>query len=138
MEEDISFLVEDPVADDKRKLVELWSWLVSNGGVNEANVNRDQVVMLAVFDCKFDVVAEFVSIVDEDPYSCSCVTVVCCVDWGDEAKFEDLEFWVEGSGELIVTFIDGVKETCVVDGFLLGVLLVLSLAGSVGSEPNDS
>ena len=39
---------------------------------------------------------------------------------------------------LIVTFIDGVEKTCAVDGFLLGVLFVLSLVGSVGSEPKDS
>ena len=40
MEEDVSVLVENLVADDTGKLVELWSWLVSNGGVNEVNVNR--------------------------------------------------------------------------------------------------
>ena len=45
---------------------------------------------------------------------------------------------MEGSGELIVTFIDGVEEACVVDGFLLGVLFVLTPVGTVGSEPKDS
>ena len=36
--------------------------------------------MLVEFDFKFNVVVEFVSIVDEDPYSCGCVTVVSFVD----------------------------------------------------------
>ena len=36
--------------------------------------------MLVAFDFKLDVGVEFVSIVDEVPYSCGCVTVVCVVD----------------------------------------------------------
>ena len=65
MEEDVSVLVENLVADDTGKLVELWSWLVSNGGVNEVNVNRGRVVMLVVFDFKFDVGVEVVGTSDE-------------------------------------------------------------------------
>ena len=36
--------------------------------------------MLVAFDFKFHVVVEVVGILDEDPYSCGCVTVACVVD----------------------------------------------------------
>ena len=36
--------------------------------------------MLVAFDFKFHVVVEVVGIVDEDPYSCGCVTDVCFAD----------------------------------------------------------
>ena len=50
-------------SDDDGILVELWSWLVSKGVVNENNVNWDRVVTLVAFEFIFGV--EVVSIVDE-------------------------------------------------------------------------
>ena len=49
-----------------------------------------------------------------------------------------MEDSVDGTGEPVVTFINGVEETWVIDGHPLSALCVLSPVVSVGSEPKDS